>query len=40
MVIRVALTTKKMTPNLYDIIKLFGKDRIIKRIEKLEQQNL
>ena len=35
MVIRVALTTKSMTPNLYDIMKLFGKERIIKRIEKL-----
>ena len=35
-VIRIALTTKSMTPNLYDIMKLFGKERIIKRIEKLE----
>ena len=37
MVIRVALTTKSMTPNLYDIMKLFGKKRIIKRIEKLDK---
>lgn len=37
MVIRVALTTKSMTPNLYDIMKLFGKERIIKRVEKLEK---
>ena len=37
MVIRVALTTKAMTPNLYDIMKLFGKDKIIKRIEELEK---
>lgn len=36
-VIRIALTTKSMTPNLYDIMKLFGKERIIKRIEKLEK---
>lgn len=36
-VIRVALTTKSMTPNLYDIMKLFGKERIIKRIEQLEE---
>ena len=36
-VIRVALTTKSMTPNLYDIMKLFGKERIIKRIEQLEK---
>lgn len=37
MVIRVALTTRAMTPNLYDIMKLFGKMRIIKRIEELEK---
>ena len=36
-VIRVALTTKSMTHNLYDIMKLFGKERIIKRIEQLEK---
>ena len=36
-VIRIALTTKSMTPNLYDIMKLFGKDRILKRIEELEK---
>ena len=36
-VIRIALTTKSMTPNLYDIMKLFGKERIIKRIEELEK---
>lgn len=35
MVIRVSLTTKAMTPNLYDIMKLLGKDRIMKRINKL-----
>lgn len=35
MVIRVALTTKAMTPNLYDIMKLFGKKRIAKRFEEL-----
>lgn len=33
-VIRVALTTSSMTPDLYEILKLFGKDRILKRIEK------
>ena len=37
MVIRVALTTKSMTPNLYDITKLFGKERILKRIKELEK---
>ena len=37
MVIRVALTTKSMTPNLYDIMKLLKKDRIIKRIKELEK---
>ena len=36
-VIRIALTTKSMTPNLYDIMKLFGKERILKRIEELER---
>ena len=36
-VIRIALTTKSMTPNLYDIMKLFGKEKIINRIEKLER---
>ena len=36
-VIRIALTTKSMTPNLYDIMKLFGKERIINRIGKLER---
>ena len=34
-VIRVALTTKSMTPDLYEIMKLLGKDRIIKRINIL-----
>ena len=32
-VIRVVLTTKSMTPDLYEIMKLLGKDRIINRIE-------
>jgi len=32
MVIRVALTTKSMTPDLYEIMKLLGKNRIIERI--------
>ncbi len=36
MVIRIALTTKAMTPNLYDIMKLLGKDRILKRIDYLK----
>lgn len=35
-VIRVALTSKKMTPDLYEIMRLLGKDRIIKRIENLK----
>ena len=33
MVLRVALTTKSMTPDLYDIMRLFGVDRMRKRIE-------
>ena len=36
MVIRVALTTKSMTPDLYEIMKLLGKNRIISRIEKIK----
>lgn len=36
-VIRVALTTKSMTPDLYEIMKLLGKDRIKERITKKEQ---
>ena len=35
-VIRVALTSKSNTPDLYEIMKLFGKDRILSRIEKLK----
>jgi glutamyl-tRNA synthetase len=31
MVLRVALSSKSMTPNLYQIMKLFGKDRVINR---------
>ncbi len=35
MVIRVSLTTKSMTPDLYDIMKLLGVDRIVERINIL-----
>ena len=35
MVLRVALTTKSMTPDLYEIMKLLGKDRIIKRVKNV-----
>ena len=35
MVIRVALTTKSMTPDLYEIMRILGKDRIIDRINKI-----
>ena len=34
-VIRVALTTSSMTPDLYEIMCLLGKERIIKRINKI-----
>ncbi len=37
MVIRVAVTSKAMTPNLYQIMRLFGKDRIIKRFELIKE---
>ena len=30
-VLRVALTSKSMTPDLYEIMKLMGKERISKR---------
>ena len=34
-VLRVALTTKSMTPDLYEIMKLFGKDKITNRYKKI-----
>mgnify|MGYP004490481655 CR=1 FL=1 len=34
-VIRVALTSKSMTPDLYEIMKLLGKERIVERINML-----
>ena len=34
-VIRVGLTTSSMTPDLYELLKLIGKERIIKRFGKL-----
>lgn len=36
-VIRVALTSRSMTPDLYEIMRLLGKDRIKERITKIEQ---
>lgn len=35
MVIRVALTTKSMTPDLYEIMRILGKNRIRERIGKI-----
>ena len=37
-VLRVALTSKSMTPDLYEIMKLLGKDRILERINNLEEE--
>lgn len=37
-VLRVAITSKSMTPDLYEIMRLLGKDRIIERIKKLEEE--
>ncbi len=34
-VIRVAITTKSMTPDLFEIMKLLGKERILKRFQQL-----
>lgn len=31
--IRVILTTSSMTPNLYDIMNILGKNRMLKRLE-------
>ena len=36
-VLRVALTSKSMTPDLYEIMKLLGKERIEKRIEIIKE---
>ena len=36
MVLRVALTTKAQTPNLYQIMKLFGKERVTERFNKIK----
>lgn len=38
-VLRVALTSKCMTPDLYEIMKLLGKERIKTRIDKLTTTN-
>jgi glutamyl-tRNA synthetase len=34
-IIRVGVTTKSQTPDLYEIMILLGKERILKRIEKI-----
>lgn len=36
MIIRVALTTKTTTPDLYEIMKLLGKDRVMTRLNNLK----
>ena len=36
-VIRVSLTTKTMTPDLYEIMKLLGKDRVIERLKRAKE---
>ena len=36
MVLRVTFTTKSMTPDLYEIMKIFGKDRMQKRFEQMK----
>ena len=35
---RVVLTTSAMTPNLYDIMNILGKDRMLKRLEILKER--
>ncbi len=34
-VLRVAITTQSMTPDLYEIMRLLGKDRMLKRLQNL-----
>ena len=34
MILRVVLTTKAMTPDLYEIIRLLGKERLLKRVKQ------
>lgn len=35
-VLRVTLTSKSMTPDLYEIMRLFGKDRMLKRLDMIK----
>lgn len=37
--IRVMLTTSTISPNLYDLLKLFGKERLLKRLEIFNEAN-
>ena len=37
MVIRVALTSKSMTPDLFEIMRLLGSERIKERVKKALQ---
>ena len=37
-VLRVALTSKCMTPDLYEIMRLLGKDRILNRTKRIEEE--
>lgn len=39
LVLRIALTTKSMTPDLYDIMRLLGKERISKRYSTFTEGN-
>lgn len=37
-VMRVVLTTKKMTPNLYDIMNILGKEKMLKRLDIFKER--
>lgn len=37
-VLRIALTARTNTPDMYEIMQIFGKDRIIERFEKAKEQ--
>ena len=39
-VMRVVLTTSSMTPNLYDIMNILGRDRMLKRLEIFKEKGI
>ena len=37
-VLRVALTSKSMTPDLYEIMNILGKERVIERYKRIQEE--